>query len=213
MAKLTGRKTDKRNFAKSRLHHIFGLAESDERKTATIMSVVILAVVWYVYSSISNFWVTANLTMAVSGTVLIGLSFLLGPIFRWFLPGNDPSEYRKIFGMLVFGLIAIHVLISFSFRSASTFKECNELSVIAASLSFIIFALLASTSSSLVIEGIGYEKWVTIQRTGYIALVLAMIHFYLVGKERFIGSLLGQIVYIIVSLAILTKIVQIVKKE
>ena len=41
---------------------------------------------------------------------------------------------------------------------------------------------------------------------------VTMIHFYLVGKERFIGSLLGQIVYIIVS-SILTKIVQIVKKN
>ncbi len=152
-----------------------------------------------------------NRLTASGGTIIVLLSFILGPISWKFLPNLDPSEYRKFFGMAGFGLLAIHGLLSLSFSSPYIFTYANALSLVAAMASLAIFSLLAATSSDVVFAGLGYEKWKKIQRLGYLALAIALVHFLLTEAGAFANTLLGQAVIALALLAILWRVYWVMK--
>lgn len=177
-------------------------------------ALVVLLVVAATYS-ISGNWPLLRLInkiLATSGTVLIALSFLLGPVYKWFKPDYNPLEYRKFFGMVGFGLVALHALFALSFGSVGSFRPENLLPVLVGALSFILFSVLAATSSSLVIEGLGYETWRRIQQTGYVALVFVLLHVAFIGEGKYLSSWIGQVVFILVLATLLARVYLLMKR-
>jgi DMSO/TMAO reductase YedYZ heme-binding membrane subunit len=192
-----------------------GMRLYDEKASlmlSALASVLIVLLVWLFYVSGEPLSLTRllNKILASSGTIMIALSFLLGPLGKFMKLKPEIWVYRKNLGMFGFGLIALHALISLSFSSPFIFTAENTLFLASGALSFIIFSVLAAASSSLVIEGLGYENWVKIQRTGYFALLLALVHFAL--REQFMASLLGQLIFTFVSITILARLYLLVKK-
>ena len=172
-----------------------------------LIALGIIGLVWWIYAN-SGFGITRllNRITASAGTVIVVLSFILGPISWKFMPNLDPSEYRKFFGMAGFGLLALHGMLSLSFSSPYIFNYQNAIPLVAGVTSLALFSILAATSSDIVFSGLGYEKWKKIQRLGYIALAIALAHFFLVGTGAFANTLLGQAVIALTSAAIIARI-------
>jgi DMSO/TMAO reductase YedYZ heme-binding membrane subunit len=179
-----------------------------------LISVAVIALVAFIYAK-SGFPVTRflNRVTASSGTILTILSFVLGPLSWWLMPKLDPSEYRKFFGIAGFSLLAIHGLLSLSYSSPYIFTIDNLVSITAAMASFALFSLLAATSSDVVFDGLGYDKWKRIQRLGYVALGIALVHFVLTEAGAFKGTVLGEAIIGLASLAILWRVYFVFKEE
>lgn len=133
-----------------------------------------------------------NKAFALATTILIGLSFLLGPLMRFF-PSvvENRLPLRKQFGLYGFGLAAVHAIISLLLFDRAyyprLFAESGKLTVIGEStmlfgvLAFIIFAIVSVASFPDVAERMQKEQWRTVQRFGYIAYILVLLHAGLMG--------------------------------
>ncbi len=146
-----------------------------------------------------------NRAFAISAVFLIGFSYLLGPL-AGFLPKLfvQRLEYRKPLGLYGYGFAIIHILLSLLIVPGSELAG-NNWSLFFGMIAILIFTLVASTSITR-IEAHGFERWQRIQRMGYLAFVLVILHFSLLGKGQFIGRQLGQITLGFALLVILARI-------
>lgn len=134
----------------------------------------------------------SNKAMAFSATILIGLSFLLGPLARFF-PGVFVKhlQLRKSVGLFGFGLASVHAIASLILFDPSYyprfFLESGKLTWIGEStmlfgiLAFVIFGVVSISSLPDVAARMGADKWKTIQRLGYLAYILVLLHVALMG--------------------------------
>ena len=134
----------------------------------------------------------SNKAIAVTAVVLIGISYLLGPLAHISPKKFVPKLYlRKYFGLCGFGLAALHSFISLLIFSPSYypkfFNEANkltlegELSMAFGIIAFFIFLIESITSLPSVEQKMNEKDWKLVQRTGYLALVLIMMHVLLMG--------------------------------
>ncbi|MBI2545215.1 MAG: hypothetical protein HYW22_01275 [Candidatus Aenigmarchaeota archaeon] len=154
----------------------------------------------------------ANRAIAIDAVFFIGMSYLLGPLAGLF-PKIFVSklEYRKSFGLSGYAAAISHILISLLIVPGSVF-ESNGLSLFFAMIAILIFTLVSSTSL-VKIESFGFEKWQKIQRLGYIAFILVILHFVLLENGQFIGRQLGQITLAFALLVLLARIVVMIFKK
>lgn len=171
-----------------------------------LVSLILLAIVVFLYYSYSDpqappvrIW---NRILATAGTVLAALSFLLGPVYGTFQFKSDPLPYRKCFGMVGFAMLALHTWIGFSLVSRSTFDPGNLGSIVSAAIAFSLFSILAATSSPIVMDGLGMERWVAIQRWGYAALAFSLLHIIWMNGGSYIALAWGPAVSFLVLLTI-----------
>ncbi len=168
----------------------------------------------------------SNKAIALSAVVFIAISFLLGPLAR-FWPRKFVSllYLRKYFGLLGFGLAAVHTLISlllftpgyypkfFSIEGKLNFV--GELSMLFGVLAFFIFLIIAVTSIPSVEALIAPKRWKTIQRLGYLAFVFVMLHVAIMGAagwlkpEGWPGGLLpiSLIAFVVILVTLLIRII------
>ena len=128
-----------------------------------------------------------NKTVAQTAVVLIGTSYLLGPLCKILPFLSQHVRYRKYFGLGGFTVILVHIgtsLFQFSDRFPFAWYLDHAVGITAATAATIIFFVLAATSRKEMIEKLGGQTWKTIQRLGYVALFLVLIHVYAVAMGR-----------------------------
>jgi DMSO/TMAO reductase YedYZ heme-binding membrane subunit len=191
------------------------------RKFPLIVSLIIIAIIlWYyfIYSMRPMNPTFINAVFAFSSTIILGLSFFLGPLsslinyFKKFL--GD----RKTYGLVGFVLATVHVLISILIMLNSeremTFSDVGSLAF--AAMAFIIFLLMALTSTQNWMNKLGFENWKNLQRTGYFAFVFLLAHIAIIRQGFFMTIQMGQFVLVfgifILMLRAIVLVINVIKK-
>lgn len=136
----------------------------------------------------------SNKALSLSAVVLIALSYGLGS-FSHFFPRvfSGLLAGRKFFGLAGFSLASVHALISLIIFSPSYYPKffaengqlnvIGEFSMLFGVLSFFVFTIVAVSSIPTIAERLGTERFISIQRTGYLGLVLVFFHVLTMGYE------------------------------
>ena len=170
----------------------------------------------------------SNKAIAVASVFLIGLSYLLGSLARfWPSVFSSKLHLRKYFGLLGFGLASIHGIISLLlfnpayyprfFIEAGKLTLVGELSMLFGVLGLGIFTIVAVSSIPSVEQSMNQKKWLAIQRLGYLALILVILHVFVMGYKGWLnpsdwpGGFLPMslIAFIVIALVLLVKILAI----
>lgn len=141
----------------------------------------------------------ANKAIALSATVLIGLSFLLGPLARFWPNQFSPHLYlRKHLGVLGFGVAALHSLMSLVLLNSAYYPKffsaggrlnlIGETSMLFGILAFLIFAAVSITSLLPLEKHMHPDQWKFIQRMGYLAYVFVLAHVAIMGFQGWFKS-------------------------
>ncbi|MBI1999234.1 MAG: ferric reductase-like transmembrane domain-containing protein [Parcubacteria group bacterium] len=167
----------------------------------------------------------SNKAISLSAVIFIALSYALGSLAR-FWPETILSvlTFRKFFGLLGFGLAAFHAAVSLLIFTPSYYPKfflggeklnlTGELSLFFGVLAFFVFTLVAISSIPAVARAMERERWLAIQRFGYLGLVLVFFHVFVMGFEGWLrpagwpGGLLpiSLIAAVVIALALLLKI-------
>jgi DMSO/TMAO reductase YedYZ heme-binding membrane subunit len=140
----------------------------------------------------------SNKAIALGSVVFISISYLLGS-FHHFFPRllSNKLSLRKHFGLLGFTLACVHSLISLiilrpdyyrRFFLGETLNLTGELTLLFGVLALIIFSIVAITSLPSVFENMEYHRWKSIQRKGYLAFFLVMLHVFTLGMSGWLKS-------------------------
>ena len=173
-----------------------------------------------------------NKAAALAAVVLIGISYLFG---RFSLFGAKTPEqkhyFAKRFGLAGFGLAAVHGMISLIlfnpayypkfFEATGKLNLTGELSMLFGILAFAVFAIVAITSLPDVHKSLGQKAWLSMQKEGYLALVLVLLHVLVMGFSGWLtpkdwpGGLLpiSLIAFIVLVFVLLAKLVAILARK
>lgn len=157
---------------------------------------------------------TVSNSFAIAATFVIGLCLVLGPLSRMKHKASI-LRHRKPLGLWGFLFAAIHVAAVFMISLDTITDPANMYSIISGAAAFAIFSIMAATSRSKAIEKMGYAKWKRLQRTGYLAFFLVLIHFAVIENGAFVSRQIGQLLLGFVLLVLLLRILVILagKKE
>ena len=163
-----------------------------------IISILVVIILAYYYFILSGRPITINFINAVvafSAVFTIGLAFVMGSCAKFANLFNRCLAYRKTFGLWGFSLAALHTLIVPFILIGETgeFSFGDVASLVFAGIAFMIFILMALTSTNKWLGQLGYDNWKNLQRTGYIAIVFVLIHIVLLEHGIFLTRLTGQI--------------------
>lgn len=137
-----------------------------------------------------------NKATAETAILLIGLSFLLGPLCKIFPFISRYLYFRRYFGLVGFVTVLVHIVLSllqFTSRFPLKWYFDHIWGVVAAIVSTVIFLILALSSSNKVIQKLGGKQWKTVQRLGYAAVIFALIHIGIASYSRWMMWLGGKV--------------------
>src|SRR3989338_5522076 len=134
----------------------------------------------------------SNKAISLSAVMFIALSYALGSLARFWPKTFVPAlSMRKFFGLLGFGLAALHGLISLLiftpayypkfFLGSGKLNLVGELSMLFGILAFFVFASVAISSIPAVAKSMEPERWLAMQRVGYLGLILVFFHVFFMG--------------------------------
>ena len=166
----------------------------------------------------------SNKAIALAAVVFIALSYDFGPLARFWPKVFVPElSTRKFFGLFGFGLAAAHALVSlmiFSpayypkfFTAAGKLNLTGELSMLFGVIAFSIFSISAVTSIPAVEKSIDSNRWQMLQRLGYLAFFLVLLHVLVMGFEGWLkpagwpGGLLpiSLVAFIVIAFSLLIR--------
>lgn len=128
-----------------------------------------------------------NKAFATTSVFLIGLSFGLGPLAKFWPEMFKKHVYlRKYFGLFGFGIAALHAfttLLMFTpkyypklFDKEAVLTGQGELSMFFGILALFVFSGVAVTSLPSIEEKMDKKQWLFVQRIGYGAYFFVMLH-------------------------------------
>ncbi|MEK7546810.1 MAG: ferric reductase-like transmembrane domain-containing protein [Patescibacteria group bacterium] len=134
----------------------------------------------------------ANKAIALSALIIIGLSFVLGPLARFWPQIFDSKLYlRKPLGVLGFGTAALHSLISLAILSPAYYPRffdlggkmnfIGETSLLFGVLAFLVFSAVSIASVPAIEERMKPGHWKSVQRLGYLAYFFTLLHVAIMG--------------------------------
>lgn len=141
----------------------------------------------------------ANKSIAVSTTILIGMSFLLGPLARFWPSIFAPYLYlRKHLGIIGFALASFHAIVSLVllspayysklFTAGGKFNLMGESSLLFGILSFLIFFAIFITSLPAIEAQMKSDQWKIVQRLGYLAYFFVLMHVAIMGFQGWFNA-------------------------
>jgi len=177
-----------------------------------ISLIVVFVFVWYYFIHLA-FPVSlgfVNAVVAFSGTVLLGLSLLIGSLAKFVSFFNKFIDDRKTYGVFGYSLIAIHallvILLLFGVQEETAIVPFVA-SLAFAVLAFGIFSIMGITSTKKWISLLGEKEWRRLQRTGYLALIFVIGHVALLDNGAFVTERIsGQIVLSFLMLVVFLKL-------
>ena len=130
-----------------------------------------------------------NKVFALSAIGLIAISFILGPLAR-FWPDIFVKYlyFRKPVGLAGFVLGVIHGIysaIAFYNLDITSMLVNNEksLAIIFGIIGTIVFIIMSATSNKTMLDKLGYKIWKAIQTFGYFGLLFIVLHFLLIETK------------------------------
>ncbi len=127
---------------------------------------------------------------ALSAVVVVGITFIIGPLSRFVKAANRYKAYRKYLGLSAFALMVLHAALALVFYydldivSMLSAGKQRTLQVYSALIAFFIFFLMSITSNQMSIKLLGPRNWKLLQTTGYVAMAFVMLHFMLANTQR-----------------------------
>ena len=162
-----------------------------------ISAAVILVLSWYYFFSLGRpFGINyLNAIAAFSAVFIIGLSFLMGPIARFVPALQQDLQFRKAFGLWGYAMACVHLALvpPVLLQGSREITLTDAASLAFAAVAFMIFTLMAITSTGKWIATLGYDNWKTLQRTGYIAMAAMILHVALLEKGVFLTRTTGVV--------------------
>lgn len=167
-----------------------------------------------------------NKGLSLSAVFLIAVSYVLGHLSRFFPKTFIPwLSMRKYLGLFGFGLAAVHALMSLLLLSPAYYPKffvesgklnlVGELSLLFGVVSFSVFSIVAITSIPSVEKEMDKNKWLKVQRMGYLAFASVGLHVLIMGFAGWLtpktwpGGLLpvSLVAFIVIAITILLKMV------
>lgn len=143
-------------------------------------------------------------TTGLLAIVLLSLTLLIGPACKFFPALEVLKAHRKFWGISAFLAALTHTTLVFvyyyklNFLKFVDFSNPKYLGILAGLLALSILAIVTVTSTKKAVELLSPGIWKIIQTTAYLALILAVLHFYIVESKDgvlVIKKLLGQITF------------------
>ena len=153
-------------------------------------------------------------TSGLLAIALLSLTLLIGPACRFFPALNVLKAHRKFWGVLSFFIALAHgVLIYifyFNYNLAKLFDPASPkyYGLLAGLASLAILLAVTLTSNKLSLNSLSPKVWKAVQSTAYLALILAVLHFYLVESTNgvlVIKRVVGQITFGFAAVVILIR--------
>jgi methionine sulfoxide reductase heme-binding subunit len=151
-----------------------------------------------------------NKAIALSATMLIALSFIIGPLSRLFSNAARWTPLRKPLGILGFALAALHSMMSLAILSPAYYGKfyveggkmnlIGESSLLFGIFAFLIFSIVAVTSMPSIENSLGGRAWIRIQRLGYLAFFFVLLHVMVMGFKGWFDPASWQYGLISISL-------------
>ncbi len=127
-------------------------------------------------------------SIALTGTILLGLSYILGPLARlWPKKWTSKLELRMPLGIIGVGFITLHAFLALiilnpayyskMFAESGKLNTLGELSILFGVIGFITFIIIAITSLPQIAENMGRAAWKKVQKLGFWILGLSTLHF------------------------------------
>lgn len=183
-------------------------ANSGWRKTTTIFFIIFVFTFAYAllrYNILRSvpidqipLYIT-NKAVALTATILIGLSFLLGPLAHFWPKKFEHQLYlRKYLGVYGFGIAALHAIMSLMLFSPSYYPRYfdtttgkmtlgGESAILFGILAILVFAAIAVTSLPSIEEKMQPAQWKSVQRLGYLAYFLVLLHVGIMGYKGWLN--------------------------
>ena len=184
------------------------------RAYANSMMVFLFYLTFHIFTN--DFGLLKNISKASAdaATILIAITLLLGPLSRFFSKHfRHDLIYRKPIGIAGVFFAVLHVIVAFvnTYNADLVYMynpaSPNFFAVIFCTLSILVLAISAVTSTKGAVKKLGFKKWKTLQRTAYIAILFGAIHFSLVGNGYFLRTTTGKALLGLVIIALAAKIV------
>lgn len=162
-------------------------------------------------------------TTGLLAIALLSLTLIIGPLCR-FIPSLDILKaHRKFWGiasfmtaLIHFGLIIVYYL-NWDLLKLADPTEPKLLGLWIGMAAILVLAAVTITSVPRLLHSMDPKLWKFIQTTSYLALILAVVHFYSVESKEgvlIIKRLLGQITFGFAGFAVLFRlIVEILPKK
>lgn len=135
---------------------------------------------------------------------LLGFTLAIGPLCKFFPFLNFLKANRKVWGISSFLIAFAHVSLVFIYFYKFDLSKFVDTSnpkypgIISGLLALVILFLVTMTSNKIALTKLSPKTWKLIQTSSYLALILAVSHFFLMestGGELVIKRLLGQITF------------------
>lgn len=177
---------------------------------------VVLLLLFFIFYNFGE--ITPSEMVKTSGLLaisLLGVTLVIGPLTRLFPQLDNLKAYRKFWGILSFVIALVHVALVFIFYYKFSIWRFVDFShpkypgILSGLLALVILLLVTLTSNQRALTKLSPKQWKIIQTTSYLALFLAIVHFYLmetVDGVLIIKRVAGQITYVFSILVILARI-------
>ncbi len=143
-------------------------------------------------------------TTGLLSITLIALTLFVGPACRFFPFFESLKANRKAWGLLGFFVGLMHAVLIyiffFDYNLAKLFDPANPkyFGLLAGLTSLAILSVVTITSNKTAINALTPNIWKRVQSLSYLALIIAVLHFYLVESVNgvlVIKRLVGQITF------------------
>jgi DMSO/TMAO reductase YedYZ heme-binding membrane subunit len=173
-----------------------------------VSTIILLILAWYyfIHSGRPINKTFVNATIAFASTIILSIAIILGPLSEIkFL--KKILQFRRTFGLIGFGLATTHVLISIPImlESERTMLFSDLGSMAFAAIAFVIFLIMAVTSTYSWQQKMGYDNWKNLQRTGYLAFIFTLAHIFIIRQGFFLNTEIGKIVLLIGIITLLAR--------
>ncbi len=146
-------------------------------------------------------------TTGLTTIALLSITLMVGPIGRFIPSLNILKAHRKFWGITSFLLAILHMSLVLIFDHL----EFSDLPGVAFGLTALLILLLVVISSNhRVITRLHPGVWKKLQTTSYIALTLAVVHFYIMEQQSgvlVIKRSLGKVTFWFATVVILLRLI------
>lgn len=143
-------------------------------------------------------------TTGLLAVALLSLTLFIGPACRFLSFLEGLKAQRKAWGLLSFFIALTHGILVyifyFNYELSKLFNPASPkyYALLAGLASLIILAVVSLTSNQIALNVLSPKTWKKIQSASYLALILAVIHFYLAESKDgvlVIKKVAGQITF------------------
>lgn len=192
----------------------------DKNFLQRIIDIGVPAGLFWAYYQFYNFGkITPSEMIKTSGLLaiaLLSITLLIGPACRFFPFLDILKAHRKIWGISAFLAAATHTILifiyyyKFNLLKFVDFQNPKYLGILAGLIALGILLVVTLTSNKKALKALPPNTWKAIQTTSFLALLLAVVHFYIVESKDgvlVIKRLLGQLTFGFAALVALFRLI------